>query len=164
MKNNTLSLPVLWSAAALTLLLGLLLSVRAVSDLGRTTELWRKKGNDLQELTAMRGLAAKHRSLLSRYAQYPSAPAPLGELAGRAVPGLNVMMRSAETYPSAPGWTTRKATIGLADIPGDDLGRFFEALTTATPPWAILECTLTASPAQGRLAKVELVLATVERN
>jgi hypothetical protein len=164
MKNNPLPLPALWTAVVVALLLSLLLSLRTVSDLGRTTELWKKKGHDLQDMTAMRAIAAKHRSVLKQYAQYPASPASLGELARRAVPGLNLITRTTETHPSMPGWTARKVNIGLVDLTGDEFGRFLEAVTTATPPWAILDCTLTASPAQGRLAKVELILETAERN
>jgi len=161
MKKNNTTLPVLCGAAILSLFIGTLLTIRSLGQIERTAEIWLKKGNDLQEMTALRTIASEHRKLLEQYAQYPAAPAPLGELARLAVPGLNLMTRSTETHPSVPGWTAHKVNIGLIDISGDDFGRFLEALTTTTPPWAILDCTLSASPAPGRLAKVELVLETV---
>ncbi len=164
MKNNPLSLRTLWTLAGLALLLGLLLSLRTVGQLRRTTEIWEKKAHDLQEMMALRAIATKHRGILKQYTQYPATPVAPGELARRTVPGLNLITRSTETHPSLPGWTARKATIGLIDITGEELGRFLEGVTTATPPWAILDCTLSASQAPGRLAKVELVLETVERN
>lgn len=163
MKKNNNTLPTLWGAAIIALVIGLLLSVRTLGGIGRTTEIWNKKTNEFQELLAMREIAAKHRNLLKRYAQFPATPAPLEELARNAVPGLNLMTRSTESHPSVPGWTARKVSIGITDIMGDDLGRFLEALSAATPPWALLDCTLSASPAPGRLAKVEMVLETVER-
>lgn len=164
MEKNNPALTALWSAAIISAIIGVLLSVQSLREIRRTTEIWRKKTNDLQEMTAMRTTAAMHRSLLKLYAQYPAAPASLGELARQAVPGLNMTTRSTETHPSVPGWTARKVSLGLADITGDELGRFLEAVSTASPPWAILDCTIASSPTPGRLTKVELVLETVERN
>jgi hypothetical protein len=164
MKKNNHSLTALWSAAILAAIVGVILSIQSLRDIGRTTEIWHKKTNDLQEMLAMRTTAATHRNLLKLYAQYPASPAPLGELARVAVPGLMLTTRSTETHPSAPGWTSRKVSLGLADISGNDLGRFLEAVGTASPPWALLDCTITSSPTPGRLAKVELVLETVERS
>ena len=164
MKKNNTSLPLLWGAAGLSLLIGLLLSVRALNGIGRTTEIWQKKSADLQEMQALRTVALEQRNLLKGYAKYPTAPVPLEELARTAVPGLNLMIRSKETHPALQGWTARKVSLGLVDITGDDLGRFLEAISSATPPWALLEGSLSASPASGRLAKVELVIETVERN
>lgn len=163
MKKNNTFLITLWSAAIASLLLGCLLSIRAVGALGGTTEMWQKKTTDLQEMMTMRSLAAEHRSLLKHYAQYPATPPPLGELARNAVPGLTLITRSTETHPSVPGWTARKINIGLTDITGDDLGRFLEAVNSSTPPWAVLNCTLLASPVPGRLAQVELILETAEK-
>lgn len=164
MKENNPSLTALWSAAIISALIGILLSFQALSDIGRKTEIWRKKTNDLQEIRAMCTVASAHRNLLKHYAKYPAAPAPLAELARQAVPGLNLTTRSTESHPSVSGWTARKVSLGLADITGNDLGRFLEAVSAASPPWAILDCTISASPTPGRLAKVELVLETVERN
>ncbi len=163
MKKNNTTLPFLWGAAFLAVMIGVMLSIRSLSGLGRTTEIWDKKAKDLQELKAMRSIAAEHRSLLNHYAQFPSFAPSLGELAAKAVPGLSFMTRTTETHPALPGWTAKKVSIGLVDITGDDLGRFLKAVGNAAPPWAILDCTLSASPAPGRLAKVELVLETVER-
>ena len=138
MKKNNTTLPILWGAAIITLIIGLLLSIRTLGGIGRTTEIWNKKTNEFQELMALREIAAMHRSLLKRYAQFPATPAPLEELARQAVPGLSLITRTTETQPSASGWTTRKVSIGITDITGDDLGRFLEALSAATPPWATL--------------------------
>ncbi|MEI7881106.1 MAG: hypothetical protein WCI95_09550 [bacterium] len=164
MKRNNHSLTALWSAAILAAIVGVVFSFQSLRDLGRTTEIWHKRTNDLQAMMTMRTTAATHRNLLELYAQYPAAPAPPGELARLAVPGLILTTRSTETHPSAPGWTARKVNLGLTDISGNDLGRFLEAVSTASPPWAILDCTVSASPTPGHLAKVELVLETVERS
>jgi hypothetical protein len=163
MKINNSSLTSLWSAAIIALLFGVLLSVRTLGDVRRTSEIWNKKTNDLHEMMAMRTIAAEHRRLLNHYDQYPAKSISLEELALAAVPGLKLITRSKETHPSVPGWTARKMSFGIVDISGDDLGRFLEATSAATPPWAVLDCTASASPAPGRLAKVEMVLETVEK-
>jgi len=164
MKKNNSLLPALWSAAGLSLLIGLLLSIHTVGSIGRTTEIWQKKSGDLQELLALRKVAAERQNILKHYARFPAAPVPLETLARNAGPGLNPALRSTETHPTVPGWTARRINIGLNDMSGDDLGRFLEAASTATPPWALMACTLSASPTPGRLAKAELILETVERN
>ncbi|MEI8140291.1 MAG: hypothetical protein WCI03_10545 [bacterium] len=163
MKLNNPSLTGLWSAAGIALLIGVLLSAHTLGDIRRTSEIWNKKTNDLHEMVAMRTTAAEHQRLLNHYGQYPTGSTSLGELARAAVPGLALITRSTETHPSVPGWTARKISLGIVDISGDDLGRFIEATSTASPPWAVLDCTASASPASGRLAKVELVLETVEK-
>ncbi len=164
MKKNNLSLTILWSLAILALLTGLLLSIRVVGNIGHTTENWRKKNSELQDMMAMRATASEYRALLRYYSQYPASPPQLSDLAHTAVPGVTLTTRLTDTHPATPGWTARKVNIGITDIAGDDLGRFLEAASGSTPPWALLDCTLSASPTPGRLAKVELVLETVERS
>lgn len=161
-KNNTI-LIALWSAAAGSMIIGLLLTTYTLGGIGRTKEIWRKKTSDLQDMAAMRATADTHREILKHYAQYPGTPVQLEVLARTAAPGLNLIIRSTETHPSVPGWTARKVSVGITNISGEELGRFLQALRGTTPPWAALNCTLTASPTLGQLAKAELVLETVER-
>ncbi|MEI6563849.1 MAG: hypothetical protein WCO42_06030 [bacterium] len=163
MKKNNTPLALLWSAAGISLLAGLLLTLRSVGDMSRTTEVWHKKANDMQEMNSLRAIAVQHRTLLKHYTGYPAVPTPLGELARTAAPGLNLMTRSTETHPTVPGWTARMVSVGLTDITGDDLGRLLDAATAANPPWALLECTVSAASTAGRLSKAELVFETVER-
>ncbi len=164
MKKNNTSLIILWGLAILSLIGGFLLSLGTLKDIRRTEEIWRKKTNDLRDMQALRTLAAEQRNLLQYYAQFPARPAPLEEIARTAVPGLNLLIRATEKSPSVPGWSARKVSLGLVDVSGDDLARFLEAAGSATPPWALLNCTLSAGPVPGHLAKAELILVTVERN
>lgn len=163
MKNNNPILTLLWSAAMLSLIAGLALSLSALGKIGATKKLWRKKAGQLQEMMALRATAATHRALLNRYAEYPATPTPLEAVARQTVTRLNPVIRATEVHPSVPGWSTRKVNVGLNDISGDDLGRFLEAADRATPPWALLDCALASSATPGRLSKVEMTLATVER-
>ena len=163
MKKNNTPLVLLWSTAAITLLTGLLLTLYSAGQIGRTTEIWNKKAADIQELASMRALAAHYRDLLKLALHYPAAPVPLGELARTVAPGLHLITRTTERQPSVAGWTTQKVSLELANIPGDDLGRLLEAASTSKPPWALLDCTLSASPVAGRLSKVELVMVSPER-
>jgi hypothetical protein len=164
MKKNNTPLITLWIFAGLALLCGFLLSVRTLTGSKRISEIWTKKANDIRDMQALRSVAAEQRQILQQYAQFPAAPTQLEEIARTAVPGLNLVIRSTDKSPSVPGWTARKVSLNLADVSGDDLGRFLAAASSATPPWALLNCTLSASPTRGRLAKAELILVTVERN
>lgn len=163
MKNSKPILTLLWSAAILSLLAGLGLSLSSSRQIGPTKERWQKQAGQMQEMMALRAKAATHRELLNRYAQYPGTPPQLESVARHAVPGLNPATRSTEVQPSVAGWTARKVSVALSDISGDDLGRFLEEASRTTPPWALLDCTLSASATTGRLAKVEMTLVTVEK-
>ena len=163
MKNSNITLISLWMLATLTLASGLMISLRTATQVTSTSELWQKKAADLQEMNRLRTIAADYRAILQLYSQYPATAPLLTELARDTIPGVNLTTRLTETYPAVPGWTTRKASIGLANVSGNELGRFLENLGKASPPWAILDCTLSSSPTPGQLAKVEMVLVTAER-
>lgn len=163
MKNSPAILPILWGAAILSVVLGFAFSLSAVGKIGSTKELWGRKADQFHEMMALRATATSHRALVNQYAQYPATPSPIQEVARLAAPGMNPAIRATEVSPSVPGWTARKIHMGLTDITGSDLGLFLEAAGRTTPPWAVLECTLTAGAAPGRLSKVEITLVTVER-
>lgn len=163
MKKSNTPLIVLWSAAGLSLLAGLLLTSRSLGGLSRTTEILAKKADDARELAGLRERAVRNQSLLKDYARYPAAPVGFEALERATLPGQAMRILTTDVSSSIPGWTTRKVSVELNDIAGADLGRLLDAGASATPPWTLLECTLFAAPAPGRVAKATLVFVTVER-
>lgn len=154
---------IVWSAAGLALLAGLLLTTRSLAGMDRTLEILSRKTADASELAALRDRAALHQALLASYAGYPATPTGLDALSRIALPGTPMRIVTTDLSPSVPGWKARKVSVEFNDIAGADLGRFLDAGAAATPPWSLAECTLLASPTPGRIAKATLVLVAAER-
>lgn len=163
MKKNNTPLVILWSAAGLSLLAGLILSLHSLKGINRSREILSKKANDIRELAGMRTQANRYHSLLTAAVQYPASPIPLETLARTTVPSQPMRLLSTDITPSVSGWTAKKVSAEFNDIAGSDLGKLFDAGASANPPWTILECTLFAGPTPGRVAKATLVFSTVER-
>jgi hypothetical protein len=155
---------ILWSAAGLSLLAGLLLTARSLGGLDRTLEILSRKAADAGELAGLRKQAVRHQALLEATTRYPDTPQGLETLARATLPGQAMRILTTDLSPSVPGWTARKVSVEFNDIAGSDLGRLLDAGAAATPPWTLLECTLLASPTPGRIAKATLVLVTAERS
>lgn len=164
MKRNNATLVFLWILAGASLLLGLLLTAQSVGELARTTELWARKAQDHRELTRLAATEARYQAILGEFSHYPAGPVRIEELARDLLPGRSLTVRSTESRPAVPGWTLHKVNVDLTDLSGSELGRWLEAAAAAKPPWAVVECTLTAAPVQGRLAKAGLVMEAVERD
>lgn len=163
MQKNNSTLMLLWSLAGASLAAGILLTIGSIRTLPRTLELWDRKAADIQALAAMQELADQNRRILAEYASYPPAPPSLETLTHTIMPGRSLTVRVTELLPCVPGWTFRKAGVEFNDIAGEDLGKWLQAGAAARPPWAVVECTLTAAPVAGRLSKAALVMETVER-
>jgi hypothetical protein len=161
-KNNT-PLIILWSAAGLSLLAGLVLTLHSLNGIGRVREILLKKADDSRELAGLRTQANRHHALLTAYTQYPASPVPFETLVRTTLPAQSMRLVTTDVTPSASGWTAKKVTVEFNDIDGADLGKLFDAGAKANPPWTLLECTLFAAPAPGRVAKATLVFSTVER-
>jgi hypothetical protein len=162
-KNNSFPIA-LWILAGLSLVAGLLLSVNSLSTLSRTLELLERKAGDSRELATLQLQAARNQAILEQYSAAAAKPVPFETLASAAIPGVSMTTRTTATQPAVPGWTQQKISVDLTDINGSDLGKLLAAGAAAQPPWALVECTLFASPTAGRLAKATLVLETVEGN
>lgn len=163
-KKSNSSLIRIWSAASLSLAAGLLLTLHSLSGIPRTTALWERKTSDIRSLADMRSLARRQQLLLTNYSRHPATATRLEDLTRIALPGHAITIRTMEILPSLPGWTTRKVTLELTNISGEDLGKWLDAATAAKPPWAPVECILSASSTPGHLAKASLVMETAERN
>ena len=163
MEKNNSTLILLWSLAGLSLATGILLTLRSVYAVPRTTELWERKAADIKALTVLQTRTARNRAILDGYSRYPALPVGLETLTQTTLPGRTLTARTTESRPSVPGWSLRKVSVDLTDISGEDLGKWLAAGAQATPPWALVECTLTAASTPGRLAKATLVMETVER-
>lgn len=163
MERSNPRLIQLWSVAGLSLVAGLLLSVRTLGGLSRTTELLARKTADSRELASLRLQAERYQALLDQGARYPATPTSYEALVRSASPEASVVTRTTASRPSVPGWSTQKITVEITNITGDTLGKIVEAGSAAKPPWALVESTLFASPVAGRVAKATLVLESVER-
>lgn len=153
----------LWSAAGIALLAGILLTFNSLTGMNRTTEIMNKKTADAHDLAELQANADMHRAILRHYAQYQTAPIAFETLVKTMLPDRACSTRSTETLPTVPGWSARKISVGFSNISGAELGHLLETGANATPPWTLLECTLFASPTPGRLARAELVMGTVEQ-
>ncbi len=163
MKKNNTPLVILWNAAGLSLLAGLILTLHSLNGITRTREILSKKANDIRELVGLRTQANRYRSLLTATAQYPASPVPLETLARTALPSQPMRVLTTDITPSVTGWIAKKVSVEFNDIAGIDLGKLLDAGVAANPPWTLLECTLFAAPTPGRVAKATLVFSTVER-
>ncbi|MEI8351254.1 MAG: hypothetical protein WCG36_02970 [bacterium] len=163
MEKNNSTLILLWSLAGLSLATGLLLTLRSLNAIPRTTELWERKAEDIKALTVLQTRASRNRAILDRYSRYPAVPVSLESLTQTTLPGRTLITRATESRPCVPGWSLRKVSVDLNDIEGEDLGKWLAAGAQASPPWALVECTLTAASTPGRLARATLVMETVER-
>ena len=164
MEKNSSSPLTLWILAGLSLVVGFLLSINSLSTLSRTLELLDRKAGDSGELATLQLQAARYQLLLEQYTASHSKPVPFETLARATIPGVSMTTRITATQPAVTGWTQQKISVELTDINGGDLGKILAAGAVAQPPWALVECTLFASPVAGRVAKATLVLETVERN
>jgi len=162
-KNNPSPLIILCALAALSLLIGAGLTIHSIGDMDQMARTLEKKSHDAAELAELKTIAARYRSLLNLYAAYPAIPRRFDALVHSLLPGASVMPRSTETHPAVPGWIAKTIKVGFTDIGGSDLDRVMESAAAEKPPWTAVEGTFTASPAAGRLAKVELSMETVER-
>ena len=153
----------LWSAAGIALLAGILLSFHSVGTMSRTNEILAKKASDATTLVGLQADAIRYRAIVQRYAQYPATPIPFEDVVKRTQANLPFATRSTETLPTISGWSARTVSVGFSNVSGTDLGRFLESGAAATPPWSLLECTLFASPTPGQLARAELAMGTVEQ-
>jgi hypothetical protein len=163
MKHANPSLIALWTAAVLAVGFGSIAALRSLAGLERQTNLWTQKLSDQNELRRLGDQAKRFRTAVSTHNAWPSSPPPIQELVSRTLPGVAVSPFSFSDQPSVEHWTARRIAFSMTDVPGDSLDRFFQAASTARPPWSIEECTLQASTASGRLARVDLVLVGVER-
>jgi len=163
-ENNKSTMVTPWAAAGLALLAGVLLSIRSLNDLASLNEIGTRRTSAAHELSIMRIQAARHQSILAGYASQPAEPVPFETLVHSTLPGQAMTLLATGTFPSVQGWSGRKITVEFTDIAGEDLGKLLDAGAAAKPPWALVECTLFASPVQGRLSKATLVMETVERN
>lgn len=163
MKKNNSSLVILWGAAGLSLLAGIVLTIHSLSGIARSEELLSRKTEQVVELSAMRAQAVRYQSILKLYAGYPATPRKFSDLARTALPGSALTVLSSTTQPAVPGWTAQKISVELSDITGEDIGKLLDAGTAAKPPWALVECVFFASPTPGRIAKATLVMETAER-
>ncbi len=164
MKKNNTPLIIVWGAAGLSLLAGLLLTVHSLNGISRTQEILLKKANDIRELAGMRSQANRYHALLTAAVQYPAGSIPLETLARTTVPAQSMRLLATDITPSVPGWTAKKVSVEFTDIAGTDLGKLLDAGAIANPPWTLLECTLFAAATPGRVAKATLVFSTVERS
>lgn len=164
MKNDKSALLVTWSLAILAVVAGILLSLHALGNLGRTIELWQKKSGDLQRLGTLKQQVDRHKTIVADYNTYPAKPAPFESIAHSALPGKSMTTVNTEASPAIPGWTTRKISVEFNDIGGDELGKLLDAGATASPPWALVDCTIFSASTPGRIAKASLVFETAERN
>lgn len=163
MKKSNTPLAILWSAAGLSLLAGLIMTINSLNGISRTLEILSKKTNDIRELVGMRTQATRYHSLLKATVQYPASPVPLETLVRTTLPAQPIRLLSTDITPSVSGWNAKKVSVEFNDIAGSDLGKLLDAGTTANPPWTLIECTLFAAPTEGRVAKATLVFSTVER-
>ncbi len=164
MKRNNTPLILVWIAAGLSLLAGLLLTIHSLSGLSRTREILVKKANDIRELDGMRSQANRYHALLTAAVQYPASSVPLETLARKTIPAQSMRLLATDFSPSVPGWTVKKVSAEFTDIAGIDLGKLLDAGAAANPPWTLLECTLLAASTRGHIAKATLVFSTVERS
>ncbi len=164
MEKNSSSPITLWILAGFSLTAGILLSVNSLSTLPRTLELLERKAGDSRELATLQLQATRNQAIMEQYSASAVKPVPFETLASATIPGVSMTTRTTATQPAGPGWTQQKISVELTDINGGDLGKLLSAGAAAQPPWALVECTLFASPLAGRVAKATLVLETVERN
>lgn len=154
---------VLGAAAALAVLIGLIMTARSMAGLSRTAELHRRKADDLRTLAAMRHTAQYYRSVAAARDRTEGAVPPLTDLLRSVLSGRDATIRELPPLPTLPGWSARRVSVVLTNLPGEELGRLLQEAGRQQPGWTLLECTLQASPEAGRLTRVELVLGTVEK-
>lgn len=163
MKHANPSLITLWAAAILAVGIGSVAALRSLAGLDRQAILWQQKLNARNELHRLEDRAKQFKAAVIAHNAWPASPPPLQDLLSKTLPGVAVSPFSFSDQPSVEHWTARRVAFSMTDVPGDSLDRFFQAATTARPPWSIEECTLQASVSSGRLARVDLVLVGVER-
>jgi len=154
---------ILCALAALSLLTGAGLTIHALSNVAPSARLIEKRQRDAGALAELKKTFLRNRAILDHYGSYPATPPRFEAVVRSALPSVTPIIRSTDTRPAVPGWTAKTVKIGFTDITGADLARLMTVAAAEKPPWTALEGTLTASPAAGRLAKVELVMETVER-
>ena len=163
MKDDRRLLVTLSVMAALAVLASLVLTVRSLTGLRRTTELCQKTSADIGELTALRQRSQQLNAIVAARETMTEPSIPISKLLQTALPVRTATSRELEPVSTVPGWTARRVSVVLTDVTGDELGNLFQEATRCQPPWAILDCTLFASPTPGRLTKAELTLGMVER-
>lgn len=163
MKKTDTSLAVLWIAAALVGIAGISANILSLAELGRQTELWRRKTTERRELESLRLRALRLHRAAQLHREWPPHPLALQELARTNLPGMFPASCVVSAQPAPEGWQAQRTTCSLVDVPGDSLLRFLAATGSTKPPWVLEECAMQSSPISGRLARVDMTFSSVER-
>lgn len=142
---------------------GIVWTLRTLAGIDEAVAAFRKKSSDTRELVALRDTARRHRKALADREGMAAPLVPMNEILRSVFPGREIATRELDPAPAPPGWTGRRLSVSLVDVPGDDLGRLLGEASSRQPGWTLLECTLHASPVAGRLAKADLVFGAPER-
>lgn len=163
MEHDHARVRLLWTAAGVTLALGLLLTLRSLAGLSRDTERYEKRRSDLSAMQALGTNVASREAVLQTWSQTAGPVRPLADLLKTEGAPSAATLHDLEPVPGPAGWQVRRTAAVLTNVGYDRLAETVRAAGASRPPWTLAECLIQASERPGIAARMELVFETAER-
>jgi hypothetical protein len=153
-------------AAVGLLLLGILLTARAVWRTPPVAEQIRAKLQDLEQMRQLQAGKRHEDSAVAFFEQMRDRnPAPLQEMVGRVFPGLPAEVHSREGKAAVAGWVARRAEFSLDAVALSEISRLLVELQGdgTRPPWQLMECQVKASEQSLGYGRVTLGVRALDK-
>ena len=154
----------LWTAAGVTLGLGLMLTARSLTGLARDRDRYDKRLTDLRAVDSLAQTVAARDAALQTWSRTDASVRPLAEILRTQGPDAAAVIRDLESASGPAGWQIRRTSVVLTNVGYDRLADTARLASAARPPWTLAECVLQASERPGIAARMELVFETAERS
>jgi len=146
--TDRITLRILWIGAALSVAVGILMTLATVRRIPGHTERLRRKISDTENLAALANDAARAEAKVDAFEQLPvHSPTPLSSILTNVFPaGMTAEIREMDSGPAKEGWQRQKFEVAFGEAPMDGVLRFVAAAENSRPPWLLVRCDLASAP------------------
>jgi len=161
-KNNTARL--LWLAAAVLLLIGLVMTVKNLRQSAGISARFSKTIAELKTLRNMQEEMARYEAAKQVMEKLSDKhPVPLNGILQEALPGSKSDDIRDSRKDAVEGWWIRQKEISLNDVPVGKAMEFVQKAESQKMPWCLVKCVIRAAPSVGGTGQVVLLMEAVEK-
>ncbi len=163
--NNGKGLRVLWIFASLSLLLGIILSLRGLARWEQGVDRIQRKIEHHQEVKVLLKEYQRHEPALQAIAAMEPQPAlSLRAALRQYLPEVDVEIFQRETTVLADGWGMRRVDLSLDHASLEDIAEFVGWLERQIPPWRVGSLSIQSSDLAPGTGRISMTLMGLEHD
>ena len=162
--NSLLTKRYLWTAAALSLIIGIGMAIRSAANIRDKRRILQTYAELSLKLDEERAVARRNQEAVAFFRELPDPhPTPVAQMLKESFPGEEYEMVERRSPGTIEGWAVRRVEVSFGSVQLSRLAGFLTETAPGRPPWRVTTCAIRSLDPNGGSGQVTLILEALDR-